>query len=114
MSVGFNPKNEQTMQQSLKVQEVSISGSDATLFQISGGNTFVMVQEPVDKVYLARVKVDSGNTWTEFAQSSLSIVGSTTLTTAAPNNKGAIKITGLSALATGDCLIVKYSVLEHL
>ncbi len=112
MSVGFNPKNEQTMQQSLKVQEVSISGSDATLFQIVTGDTYVMIQEPVDKVYLARVKVDSGNTWTEFQQADLSIVDSSLLT--AGGNKGAIKIEGLAALAAGDCLVVKYSVLEHL
>ena len=112
MSVGFNPKNEQTMQQSLKVQEVSLNGLDAVTFQIVGGNMFVMIQEPVDEVYLARVKVDSSNTWTEFRQSSISIVDSNLLT--AGGNKGAIEISGLGALAAGDCLVVKYSVLEHL
>lgn len=112
MSVGYNPKNEQTMNQSLKVQELSISGSDSTVYQISGGNTFVMVKEPVGQIYLVRNKVDSSNTMVEYAQSSLSIVDSSLLT--AGGNQGAIKITGLSALASGDCLIVKYSVLEHL
>lgn len=112
MSTGYNPKNEQTMNQALKVQELNLSGSDQNVFSISGGNCFVYIREPVDKIYLASVKVDSSNLVTQFAQSSLSIVDSSALT--AGGNQQAIKITGLSALASGDCLIVKYSVLEHL
>jgi len=114
MSVGFNPKNEQTMQQSLRVQELSMSGADQGLYSISGGNMFVFIREPLEKIFLARVKVDGSNTWTEFAQSSLSIVDSSSLTNAAPSNLGAIKITGLASLAANDLLIVKYSVIEHL
>jgi len=112
MSVGFNPKNENTMQQSLRVQEISLSGSDSTLYAISGGNLYVIILEPVEKIFLARVKVDSSNTMTEFAQSSLSIVDSSALSPG--GDQKSIKIAGLSALASGDCLVVKYSVLEHL
>lgn len=112
MSVGFYPKNSITMDQALKVQELSISGSDGTVYQISGGNLYVMVREPVGKIYEASVKVDGTNSVTLFAQSSLSIVDSSALT--AGGDQGAIKITGLAALASGDCLKVKYSVVEHL
>lgn len=112
MSVGFYPKNNTTMDQALKVQELCISGSDSTVYQISGGNMYVMVREPVGKIYLASVKVDSSNLVTQFAQSSLVISDSSSL--APGGDQGAIKITGLSALAAGDALIVRYSVLEHL
>ena len=114
MSVGYNPKNEQSMNQSLKVQELVVSGKDHGLYQISGSDTYIMIREPVDKVYLARCKVDSSNLWTEFAQSSITIVDSASLVTTAPSNKGAIKLTGLSAVADNDVIIVRYSVLEHL
>lgn len=114
MSVGYNPKNEQTMNQSLRVQELNVSGADGGFFLISGGNTFVYVNEPVEKVFLARVKVDSTNLFTEFAQANITIVDSGTLTTGASSNKGAIKLTGLAALAANDVIILKYSVLEHL
>jgi hypothetical protein len=112
MSVGYNPKNENTMNQSLRVQEISLSGSDGNLYVISGGNLYVRILEPVEKIFLARCKVDSSNLTTEFAQSSLSIVDSSALT--AGGDEKYIKIAGLSALASGDCLVVKYSVLEHL
>lgn len=112
MSVGFNPKNSNTMDQSLKVQELAISGSDSGMYVISGGSLYVKVLEPVGKIYIASVKVDSGNTVTQFAQSSLVISDSSALTPG--GDQGAIKVTGLAALAAGDCLIVKYSVLEHL
>jgi len=108
MSVGFYPKNNLAMDQANKVQELSISGSDSTVFQISGGNLYVRVLEPISKIYLASVKVDSSNLVTQFDQASLSIVDSTALT--AGGDSGAIKITGLAALASGDCLIVKYQV----
>jgi hypothetical protein len=112
MSVGFYPKSNNTMDQALKVQELCIAGSDSTMFQISGGNLFVMVREPVGKIYLASCKVDSSNTVTQFAQSSLAIVDSSSLT--AGGDKGAIELIGLSALAANDVVIVRYSVLEHL
>ena len=112
MSIGYSPKNEQVMNQSLKVQELSLSGSDVNLFEISSGNCIVYIREPVEKVFLVRIKVDSSNLMTEFAQSSISIVDSNLLTSG--GNEQAIKITGLAAVAAGDCLIVKYSVLEHL
>lgn len=110
MSVGFYPKNSITMDQSLKVQELNISGSDGGMFQISGGNLYVMVNEPVVKIYLAQRKVDATNLVTQFAQSSLVIVDSSALT--AGGNSSAIQITGLAALEVGDCLTVKYQTQE--
>lgn len=112
MSTGYNPKNEQTMNQALKVQELAISGSDANVFAINSGNCIVYIREPVEKVYLVSVKVDSTNLVTQFAQASLSIVDSSSLL--AGGNQQAIKITGLAALQPNDCLVVRYSVLEHL
>jgi hypothetical protein len=106
MSDGYYPKNSNTQYQSLKVEELDISGSDATLFTIASGNCYVNVLEPVTQVYLARVKVDSSNTFTEFAQSSIVIVDSVAHT--AGGDMGAIQITGLAALNPNDCLIVKY------
>ena len=114
MSVGYNPKNELTADQELKVQELVVSSQDNGLYHSASGNTFVYVREPIDKIFLARVKVDASNTWVEFAQSSLSIVDSVSLTNTPPSDKGAIEIAGLSSLASNDVIIVKYSVLEHL
>ena len=112
MSVGFNPKNELVMNQSLKVQEITVSGTDQGLYTISGGSTYVYILEPVDKVYLGRCKVDSTDTFTEFTIANLVICDETLLT--AGGNKQCIKFTGLAALNPNDVVIVKYSVLEHL
>jgi len=110
MSVGYYPKDEMVQDQSLRVQELVITGPDSSLYQFSGGNCFVMINEPVQKVFLARVKVDSSNTFTQFQQASLVICDSNLLT--AGGNLSCIEIVGLSSLATLDCLIVNYSVLE--
>lgn len=112
MSVGYYPKNEQASGQALKVQELVVSGSDPQLYQISGGNTFIMVREPVDKVYLASCKVDSTNLTTNFAQASIVICDSALLT--AGGNRGAIELVGLAALNPNDVVVVRYAVLEHL
>lgn len=108
MADGFYPKNAQTQFQSLKVEELAIRGSDNGSYVISGGNCFVLVYEPVVAVYLASVKVDSSNLVTQFQQSSLSIVDSSSLTVGPPNDLGAIEIAGLSSLAANDVLIVRY------
>jgi hypothetical protein len=47
MSDGYYPKNSNTQYQSLKVEGLDISGSDATLFTIASGNCYVNVLEPV-------------------------------------------------------------------
>jgi len=112
MSVGYNPKDSLVMDQSLKVQELVISGSDQGMYVISGGSTFVMVREPVDKIYRASVKVDSSNLVTQFQKVNLVICDSVLLT--AGGNQGAMKLVGLSALAANDVIIIHYSVLEHL
>lgn len=106
MSDGYYPKDANTQSQSLKVEELYISGSDNGMYTISGGNLFVLVNEPIVQIYLASVKVDSSNLVTQFQQSSLSIVDSVALT--AGGNMSAIEIAGLSALAAGDCLLVAY------
>ena len=108
MSVGFNPKNQITMDQSLEVQELVVSGVDHGLYQISGSDCYVMIREPVDKVFLVSVKVDSSNLVTQFQQSSISIVDSSSLTVGPPNNKGAIKIAGLSSVADNDVIVLRY------
>ena|ERR1039458_2565866 len=110
--MAFDPKDELVRNQVLKVESLDISGSDGGMFSISGGNCFVNINEPVHQIFLVRCKVDSSNTTTEFAQASLSIVDSVDHTPA--GNQKCIKIAGLGALAVGDCLSLKYSVLEHL
>src|SRR5271167_56769 len=107
MSNGFYPLNPSMFDQANKVFQIKIAGSDGSIYQISGGNLYVMVLEPVSKVYLASVKVDSTNLVTQFAQSSLVVVDSNLLTPG--GNMGAIQITGLSSLASGDCLNIDYS-----
>lgn len=114
MALGFSPKDASTQSQALKVQELTVSGADPQLFTISGGNLFVLVREPVDKVYLATCKVDSTNLVTQFAQASISIVDSSTLTASASSNRGAIELVGLTALAANDVITIRYAVLEHL
>src|ERR1700722_8700539 len=106
MSDGYIAKDATTQYQALKVEELDIAGLDNGVYQISGGNCYVMVNEPVVLVYLARIKVDSSNTWTEYAQSSITIVDSVALT--AGGNMSAIEITGLAAINPNDCLVVKY------
>jgi hypothetical protein len=106
MSDGFYPKNANTQYQSLKVEELCIQGSDNSLYQISGGNCFVMVLEPVVAVYLASVKVDSTNLVTQFQQSSITICDSQALTPG--GDMGAIEIAGLSSVAANDVIIVRY------
>lgn len=108
MSDGYYPKNDQTQFQSLKVQELVISGSDPDMYVSTGGNTFVNIREKVEQIYLVQMKVDSSNLVTQYQQSSLSIVDFAAHT--AGGDRGAIKITGLASVATNDCLIVKYSV----
>lgn len=108
MADGFYPKNAQTQFQSLKVEELAIRGSDNGAYQISGGNCFVMVYEPVLAVYVVSVKVDSSNLVTQFQQSSISIVDSSSLTVGPPNDLGAIEIAGLASLAANDVLLVRY------
>jgi hypothetical protein len=78
------------------------------MYVISGGSAFVFVNEPVQKVYLGRVKVDASNTWTEFQNANLVICDSTLLT--AGGDMGAIKFTGLASLATNDMILLKYEV----
>jgi len=105
--MAFDPKDELVRNQVLKVESLDISGSDGGLFSFSGGNCLVPISEPVVKIFLVRCKVDSSNLTTEFAQSSLSIVDS--VSGSPGGDMKAIKISGLSALAAGDCLSLKYS-----
>lgn len=108
MSTGYTPQDEQTAQQALQVQELDISGQDEGMYVISGGSLFVLVNEPVQQVYLARVKVDSSNLWTEFKISSTSICDSASLTPG--GDQGAIKLIGQASLAQSDLVLVKYEV----
>lgn len=140
MSVGYNPKNDLTAEQSLKVQELTIRGSDAGLYSLTAyaGACLIYIREPVqsntlpsvpsmapDGVYLVRVKVDSSNLWTEFQHASLSIVDSKSSTGnnttsgfnesgVAVQDQGGILVAGLAALAANDVLVVRYVVQEHL
>jgi len=141
MSVGYNPKNDLTAEQSLKVQELTIRQSDQGLYSLtaySGTGCLIYIREPVlsqqtpsapsmtaDGVYIVRVKVDSSNTWTEFQHASLSLVDSKSSTGnnttsgfnemgVAVQDQGAILVTGLTSLATSDVIIVRYVVQEHL
>jgi hypothetical protein len=128
MSLGFNPKDSLVMDQALKVQEIVVSGSDQGLYSLTNysGDCMVFIREPVNRVYLVRLKVDSSNTWTEFQIASTSIVDSAS-SSAFPNtmsgineqgqpcsDQGAILVDGISALNPNDVLVVKYSVQEHL
>lgn len=193
MSVGFNPKDQLVMNQSLKVQELSVGGAEFSLYEIlaspaltisgntaanptvvtttsahglssgqmvviSGSNstpslngtqvvtvlsptTFSVpvnvsvagtagsvlagsfqlnIREPVNHVYIARLKQDASNIWFEYAQASISIVDSKGGTSGfneagvAVSDRGIIQIAGIPALAANDVVVVKYSVLEHL
>lgn len=140
MSVGYNPKNELTAEQSLRVQELVIKNTDQGLYSLTAYTSacLIYIREPVmslaassqsmspDGVYLVRLKVDASNTFTEFAVSSLSIVDSKSSTGSpatksgfneagvAVSDQGAILVAGLSALSANDVIIVKYVVQEHL
>src|ERR1019366_2914491 len=181
MSVGYNPKDSLVMDQSLKVQELSVGGAEFSLYEIlaspvltisgntaanptvittsaahgllsgqmvviSGSNstpvinslyvvtvlsptTFSVpvnvsvpgtagsvlpgsyqlnIREPVDHVYLARLKQDSSNSWFEYAQASISIVDSKGGTSGHDesgnpvSDRGIIQIAGIPVLASND------------
>jgi hypothetical protein len=128
MSVGFNPKDSLVMDQSLRVQELDLSGSDQGLYSLTNysGSAMVFIREPVNQVYLVRLKVDSSNTWTEFQAASITIVDSASSTAhpsttsgfnemgVAVSDQGAILISGISSIASNDVLMIKYAVQEHL
>lgn len=114
MSTGYNPKNDETDEQALKVQELVISNLDPAMYSSASGSTCILVNEPIDKVYLARSKDDSANLMVEYAAADISIVDSQSLTSAAPSDRGAIKISGLASLDANDVVIVRYTVLQHL
>jgi hypothetical protein len=134
MSVGQYPKDSLVMNQALKVENLKIRGSDSGLYSLTQYTSDIMVfiREPVQiigsqgGVYLASLKVDSSNTTTSFAQSSISIVDSNS-STANPNtlsginefgvavsDQGAILITGVTAMAANDVLSLDYCVQPHL
>jgi hypothetical protein len=128
MSLGYNPKDSLVMDQALKVQEIVISGSDQGLYSLTNysGDCMVFIREPVNRVWLVRLKVDSSNTWTEFQIASTSIVDSAS-SSGSPDtesgfneqgqpvsDQGAILVDGISALNPNDVLVIKYSVQEHL
>jgi len=70
MSVGFNGKNEQTLNQEMEVQELMVSGQDYTLFSTSPGTPI-----PVIDPYLGT----AGN-YGALANSSISNTGNTVVT----------------------------------
>lgn len=110
MAAGFQAKDSATLNQQLKVQQLRIMGSDPQMYVISGGNLFVLVREQVIKIVRASVYVDGTNTNTNYAQANLTICDSTALT--AGGDKGAIEITGVSALAANDVVSVDYVCFE--
>lgn len=119
MSVGFYPKDSQTSEQALKVQELRIRGSDYGMYNFSSSACQIHINEPVDAVYQASLKVDSGNTTTLYAQSSISIVDSKGGTSAfnqsgqAVSDRKYIQIAALPSLQPNDVLSLQYVVLEH-
>lgn len=112
----YTPKNDSTSEQQLKVQRLVIRADDPIMYTNNNGSSSIciLIREPVDQVYLASFKDDSANTLTQYAQASLSVVDSDTLTTASPNDRGAIRISGLATLDANDCVIVEYTTLQHL
>ena len=106
MSVGYNPKDSLVMDQSLKVQEVDLSGNDQALYSLSNysGSAMVFIREPVNSVYLVRLKVDSSNTWTEFQAASIAIVDSKS-SSAFPNTTSGINEMGVAVSDQGAILV---------
>lgn len=104
----FNPKADSTAEQQLKVQRLVIRSDDPNMYSSASGTTYILIREPVDKVYLASSKDDSANTLTQYNQAEISIVDSAALTPG--GDRGAIAIAGLSSLDTNDCAIVEYVV----
>lgn len=71
------------------------------------GNLIVHIREFVTKIFAVSCKVDGTNTFTEFPSASLVLLDS--ITGLAGGNQNDIQVTGLSALANGDCLSLRYS-----
>lgn len=123
MSTAFNPKADVTAEQALKVQELVVSSFDPAMYSSASGSTSILVREPVDKVYLASSKSDSGNTVTQYNQALISIVDSAgpgqtsgiSPSTGLPiSDRGAILLSGLASLSANDIVSVRYTVLQHL
>lgn len=120
MSVGYYPKDSLTADQALKIQSLKIRGSDSGMYAFVSGNCQIHINEPVNTVYLASLKVDSSNTTTLYNQAEISIVDSKGGTSGtneqgqAVSDQKYIQIAGLASLQPNDVLSVDYVVQEHL
>ena len=88
MSGSFDAQDEQTLQQQLKVQELTICGLDYSMYTVAPGsvggtlNVSIYVNEPVVKVFNAYAKIDGSNTMQEFNQAEIAIIDSNLLSIA--------------------------------
>ena len=120
MSVGYYPKDSLTSDQALKIQSLKIRGSDSGMYGFVSGNCQIHINEPVNAVYLASLKIDSSNTVVLYAQSSISIVDSkggtsgTNESGQAVSDQKFIQIASLASLQPNDVILVDYVVQEHL
>ena len=106
----FTPKADQTAQQALKVQRLTISSKDPSMFKVDSGSVCVLIREPVNRIVTASSLVDATAVLSQHSQSVLSIVDSTAFT--AGGDLSAIRISNLASLAANDVVIVEYIVLQ--
>lgn len=120
----FTPKSDAAAEQQLKVQRLVIKQSDPSMYLVQSSSTYILIKEPLDEVYLASFKDDSANTSTLYNHAQISIVDSGTLTTGGtsgvtdpggvPTSDRQVISLPITAVDANDCIIVEYTVLQHL
>ena len=126
MSVGYYPKAQSTSNQVLMVQHLIFRGQDSAMYSTTipnnTGTVCALILEPVNAVVMAVSKVDSTGVSTSYSVSggAVTIIDSQGGTSGfnesgvAVSDQGAIKLTGLTALAADDNVIIDYIVQPHL
>lgn len=107
--MSFMAKQSAQMENQLKVQELNVTSLDTDLFIDRGANTQITVGEPLDRA-ISAVQIVAAGTVTAVPFANISIVDSAAGT--AGGDRKALLLTGISGIAAGDVVTVKYVVSE--
>jgi len=126
MSIAYQPKNQGTLNQTLKVQQIKVRGQDPQCYSTSipsnTGTVCILILEPVAAVVDAASVVDSTGVVTRYSVSggNAVIIDSQGATSGfnelgqPVSDQGAVKLVGLSSLAADDVVTLSYITQDHL
>lgn len=126
MSASYQAKNQATLNQILKVQQIKVRGQDpqsySTTIPNNTGVVCILILEPVNAVVDAASVVDSTGVVTRYSVSGgqAVIIDSQGATSGynefgvAVSDQGAVKLVGLTSLAADDVVTLSYITQDHL